>query len=175
MQCPKCDSKPLKPCQLTYGLPSLTCIYCNGHSINLLSYRNWAEQIPDKPTKTSQVTITTDNTSKAMLCSKCSKVMLKYQFSNHHDNRVDICTTCDDAWLDSGEWKLLVELELHNQLTDIITSPWQSKLRDEKSQQRELDDCINRLGEPGFKRASEFKAWLKNHPEKFFILNFLRN
>jgi len=77
--------------------------------------------------------------------------------------------------LDRGEWQLLVELDIHNKLTDIVTSPWQSKLIDEKSEQREIEHCKNLLGDQSYQRVNEFKTWLADHPERRFIYNFLKN
>ena len=36
---------------------------------------------------------------------------------------------CDDFRLDSGEWELLNQLDIQNQLTQIMTAPWQKNLK----------------------------------------------
>ncbi|MGH1541085.1 MAG: zf-TFIIB domain-containing protein [Arenicella sp.] len=174
MNCPSCQSNLLKPTQLQPGLPALTCINCHGYSVNLLTYRHWIEQQP-KIERTPTSTVTVDDSSKALICNKCSKIMHKYNISIDHDNKVDLCTTCDEVWLDQGEWQLLLELELHDKLTDIITTPWQSDMREQEALKRYKEKHVELLGEEDFARLEAFKTWLQEHPKEFEIMNYLRN
>src|SRR2546430_8580683 len=90
-------------------LPSMGWGTCHGALVSLLHYRHWAEQEKEATAEAAGVrpTVETTDTTEAIVCTKCSRVMTKYKISGAVANRVDVCSTCDDAWLDGGEWELL--------------------------------------------------------------------
>ena len=113
MDCYRCVGRVLKPVKLDHGLPPRECDSCGGVHIDLLNYRAWSEEnaVAAETTATVDVPLPADNTS-ALICQRCSRIMLKYRVSTDHQNFVDICTSCDDIWLDSGEWGLIKHLAL---------------------------------------------------------------
>src|SRR5688500_5931024 len=122
MKCPHCKTEDLKPTLIEEYLASMGCDRCHGSLVALLHYRHWAEtQKPtradpgadaaDPPARVAEMPDATDTTS-AIACPKCSRLMLKYKISGAVANRVDVCSSCDEAWLDGGEWQLLEALEL---------------------------------------------------------------
>ena len=113
MKCPSCASYNLKPTKLDFGLSARICSNCDGILINLLSYRNWLETAPDSVHVTNNTEIIAEDNKHALVCNKCSKIMLKYKISSDTINHVDLCSTCDEAWLDSGEWTILKYLQIH--------------------------------------------------------------
>ena len=174
MHCPVCQTTTIKPTGLQPGLPALVCTDCNGHWVDLLDYRTWLERQPKIEASTT-AEVTTDNTSKALLCPKCSRLMNKFNISADKENKVDLCLHCDEVWLDDGEWQLLLHLQLHDKLTDIITHPWQSDLRKEQVEQSYRQRYLELLGEEDMQTLETFKQWLEEHPKRFEIINYLRN
>ncbi|NQZ31413.1 MAG: hypothetical protein HRU06_09050 [Oceanospirillaceae bacterium] len=181
MNCYSCESFSLKPVKLDYGLPARECHKCKGVHIDLLSYRSWREDYAGKletamknttDTKVEQVTAT-DN-KKALICKRCSKFMLKYKVSTEHDNFVDICTSCDDAWLDGGEWQLLKQLQLAGKLTHITTEPWQRNIRAEAVEKTFQQSYQSKLGDVDFNKLQDMCTWIEQHPEKQELLKYMR-
>ncbi|NIQ13871.1 MAG: hypothetical protein GTO02_05550, partial [Candidatus Dadabacteria bacterium] len=107
MECPSCNSYRLKPTKLDFGLPARICSKCNGILINLLTYRSWLETVPETLQAEPKAEIFAEDNDKALTCKKCKRIMLKYKISSETINHVDLCTHCDDAWLDYGEWNML--------------------------------------------------------------------
>ena len=178
MNCYQCTDVRLKPIKLETALPAKQCDKCGGTHLDLLSYRNWRENTKPVNSEEEQTTaepIEATDTKKALVCQKCSKLMLKFRFSNKHDNFVDVCSTCDDAWLDSGEWELLNQLDIQNQLTQIMTAPWQKNLKQQHFDEIKHDQYIKQLGEEDLETVKAFSDWLKDHPNKALIERYIRS
>lgn len=169
MQCPVCNSSPLKPTMLSNRLPARECIKCHAMLVDLLSYRVWAEYTPNTDVITPYAEAVEDN-SEALVCPKCSKLMLKYKISEGISNRVDVCTNCDMAWLDGGEWELLGSLSLQKKLTAIFTEPWQRHIRKEEITVAQEQRISALLGDEDYKKIMEVKEWIDNHPRKEDLL-----
>src|SRR4030095_9942753 len=104
MKCPRCKVSALEPTMIEQYLPAMGCNTCHGSLVSLLYYRHWAEtqNVPsERPPLPSAVE--TVDTTKAIMCPKCSRLMTKYKLTGGVKNRVDVCATCDEAWLDGGE------------------------------------------------------------------------
>lgn len=181
MDCYSCEGTRLNPVKLDFGLAARECGQCNGLHIDLLSYRSWREDNVDKLTAkdkeesdagVQQVSVT-DN-KKALICQRCSKFMLKYKVSTKHDNFIDLCTSCDDAWLDGGEWQLLKQLQLAGKLTQITTEPWQRHIRAEAAENNFNQFYQTKLGERDFTKLKETCDWIDHHSEKPELLKYLR-
>ncbi|MCJ8312617.1 MAG: hypothetical protein HRU38_10075 [Saccharospirillaceae bacterium] len=175
MNCYQCTDVRLKPIKLESALPAKQCDQCGGTHIDLLSYRNWREntKLVNQEQSTAEPVETSDN-KKALICQKCSKLMLKFRFSNKHDNVVDVCSHCDDVWLDSGEWELLNQLDIQNQLTQIMTAPWQKNLKQQHFAAIKQEQYLKQLGEEDLQTVKSFSQWLKDHPNKSLIERYIR-
>ena len=99
--------------------------------------------------------------------------MTKYKISGCVSNRLDYCASCDEAWLDGGEWELLKALELGTQIPGVLTEEWQRKLRDEAADKRWREKLAERIGEDAAQKADHFREWVKDHPHKPEILFFI--
>ena len=88
-------------------------------------------------------------------------------------NRIDLCGSCDEAWLDHGEWGVLKTLELANRLPKVFTEQWQRKVRTEKREAARMERLQDQVGEGDAARAEEVRNWLKSHPRRGVILQFL--
>ena len=78
--------------------------------------------------------------------------MLKFRIAGETSNKIDVCQSCDEAWLDEGEWELLGALKIQHKLNSIFTDPWQRNIREEnakKAQEKRFEDL---LGEEELKK-----------------------
>jgi len=175
MKCFSCKESELLPVKLEPGLPALGCNDCGGVYIDLLTYREWNEDRDDDETeKTEGALIEASESDTALICQRCRKIMLKFKISGATDNYVDLCSTCDDAWLDQGEWQLLNQLQLEGKLTEIVTRPWQKHIRQERAASSLENRFKEELGEDDFDRAKNYASWLKSHPKRREIENLVR-
>ena len=99
--------------------------------------------------------------------------MTKFLMGIDSENRIELCTHCDEAWLDKGEWRLLKALDLHDKLPRIFTDAWQRNIRLERQSQSVARHYQGLLGVADFNKSAEFKRWLDQHPKKEHIKQFL--
>jgi Zn-finger nucleic acid-binding protein len=177
MKCPRCKTPDLRPTLNEEYLPAMGCDTCHGSSVSLLYYRHWAETqklapaLAQAPAEAGPVA-TSDSTS-ALVCPKCARVMQKYKLTGTVANRVDVCATCDEAWLDKGEWELLEALQLSTELPAILTESWQRRIRREQSEGTRREILTRMVGEEGASRVEEFKTWLARNQHKSHVLAYL--
>ncbi|MDO5768704.1 MAG: zf-TFIIB domain-containing protein [Psychrobacter sp.] len=181
LNCYHCVTTPLMPIQLDDTLPALGCSDCRGVYLDLLTYRHWLERQPKAGQNLLDETLASDseinideidNTENALVCQRCRKFMLKYRINNEHENTINVCHTCDDVWLDSGEWALLKHLNMQDKLTEVMSEPWQQHLRSEAKEQSFKAHYQRLLGED-FARVEDFATWLAVHPKKSEIRHYL--
>ncbi len=177
MKCPTCNDQPLLPTKLEEQLPANGCRQCEGALLPLLTYRQWAETYSvsaDIPLcEISEDTAAAEN-GKALVCPKCSGFMTKFRIGNNTDNRVDLCGSCDEAWLDSGEWQLLKQLEIQHKLSNIFTEEWQRRLRKDQAREHFRTEYEQLFGDD-YGRLQAFREWLTEHPQKTDMLRYLNN
>jgi len=173
MYCPSCKTRLLKPTKIEQGLPAMGCAHCGGAFVSLLHYRDWREQGHfDSPDACDAESVVDDSTQ-ALACPICSRLMTKYRMSNDTQNRLDLCANCDDVWLDGGEWKLLRALELSHQLPAVFTDVWQYRLRDEARDNGKRERYRQLLGEQDLRELDHIKTWIDGHPQRSRILDYL--
>jgi Zn-finger nucleic acid-binding protein len=178
MKCPRCRTPDLKPTLIEEYLPAMGCETCHGSLVSLLYYRHWAETQKLAPSAETAAppsagpVATTDSMS-ALVCPKCARVMAKYKLTGTVANRVDVCSTCDEAWLDGGEWELLEALQLSHDLPAILTDGWQRRIRREQSEGTRRSILVRMIGEEGTSRVEEFRDWLARNQHKSHVLAYL--
>jgi len=175
MKCPHCKTSDLKPTMIEENLPAMGCGTCHGSLVSLLYYRHWAEtqKAPSgEPGNTAAALETTDTTT-AIMCPKCARVMAKYKLTGTVSNRVDLCPTCDDAWLDGGEWGLLEALQLSLKMPAIFTDAWQRRVRRELTEETRRSILTRMIGEGGTAKVEEFRSWLAKNQHKSHIMAYL--
>ncbi|HEY5807861.1 MAG TPA: hypothetical protein VIT67_07825 [Povalibacter sp.] len=99
--------------------------------------------------------------------------MTRYRIAGDIANRVDVCASCDEAWLDQGEWELLESLQLSLRITSIFTDAWQRRIRQETSDETRRGVLVRLVGESGAKRVEEFRDWVAGNKHKPEILTYL--
>ena len=171
MHCPACRTTRLQPAKLEDGLLGHGSAQCQGTLVSLLHYRDWAERAPQPEASAAELQAEpASESTQALTCPKCAKLMSKFQFSGTRANRLDLCGTCDEAWLDSGEWQLLKALELSQRMPAIFTDAWQRQVRQEASEQARRERFSRIAGEDAIARADEIRVWLKDHPQRRELL-----
>ena len=176
MKCPRCKTQDLKPAIIEEHLPALGCPGCEGSLVSLVYYRHWAEtQKPPAEAGVDDITLSieTSDTTNAIMCPKCSRVMMKYKLTGTISNRLDVCALCEEAWLDRGEWQLLQALQLSHVMPTIFTETWQRRIRHELIEDRRLSLLVQMIGEPGVARVDEFRTWLIDNEHKLDIVAYL--
>lgn len=176
MKCPRCKTPELRPTMIEEYLPAMGCGSCEGSLVSLLYYRHWAET--QKPTLEAAPTaagasIATTDTTTAITCPKCSRIMTKYKLTGSVSNRVDVCAVCDEAWLDRGEWELLEALQLSHLMPSIFTDQWQRRIRRELSEETRRSILIRTIGDAGAVKVEEFRDWLRGNKHKSDVMAYL--
>lgn len=140
----------------------------------MLSYRYWLDnyELPEKG-EVSVEAIDGNDTSRALACPKCHKLMHKFWLDAGHQTRVDMCTSCDEVFLDSGEWELLQELDLVSAFPQVFTDQWQNNVRRTRNKQRVDEKYQQALGDEVFNQTKTFSSWLHEQPKKNLILEYL--
>lgn len=173
MHCPACRTTRLQPTKLDGGLLAHGCAACSGALVSLLYYRDWAERSPQEPQASEVAVSEAGDSQQALTCPKCSKLMGKYQISGTRANRLDLCGSCDEAWLDGGEWELLKALELSQRMPAIFTEAWQRRVRQQASEEARRQRFTRLVGEEAINRADEVRAWLNDHPQRRELLFYI--
>lgn len=174
MHCPKCKDHHLEPTKLEDGLPVMGCAGCHGVFLSLLHYRDWVEHFPHDDMVVPEGQIETDSNNRmALHCPKCGKIMTKFSVTGHLSNRLDLCSSCDEAWLDSGEWRLLKSLALGDKLPKIFTAQWQRHVREEKMELSRFERLQKLVGDEDAEKADDIRQWLKDNKNKSAIVRFL--
>ena len=175
MKCPHCQSADLKPTMIEEYLPSMGCDSCHGSLVSLLYYRHWAETQKPASEETAKpvAAVETTETLKAIMCPKCARLMTKYKLAGGVANRVDVCASCDEAWLDGGEWELLEVLQLSTKMPAIFTEAWQRRIRRQLTEETRRSILTRLIGADGTVKVEEFKAWLAGSEHKSQILTYL--
>jgi Zn-finger nucleic acid-binding protein len=175
VECPHCKTSDLKPTMIEEGLPAMGCSACHGSLVSLLYYRHWAETQKAPPAEGGAVAadLETTDTTTAITCPKCSRLMAKYKLTGRVSNRVDVCATCDEAWLDGGEWELLEALQLSLKMPAIFTDAWQRRIRHELTEDTRRSILTRLIGEDATVKVEEFRAWLAKNKHKSQIMTYL--
>ncbi len=176
MKCPKCKTSELKATKLEDGLPVNGCAECGGAIISLLYYRDWAERTANEEVGDVEPPecIAEESESKTVLgCPKCARLMTKFNISGDTQNRLDLCTGCDEAWIDGGEWELLKSLKLSKKIPSVFTDAWQRKVRKDICEQKLKQRFEKIVGNEDIEKAEGIRNWLKNHNKRAELLFYI--
>ncbi|WP_444997617.1 TFIIB-type zinc ribbon-containing protein [Aliikangiella sp. IMCC44359] len=178
MFCPKCKDSRLKPAKLDEGLSAMGCNQCNGALVSLLYYRDWIERSKgalEAPSVELLKGFDSEDSTSALSCPKCSRLLQKFRISGCSSNRLDLCTSCDEVWLDGGEWELIKALELSQEMPMVFTEQWQKKIRNQVSDEARRERFLKIIGEDNLLKADEFRQWLKDNPHRHDILFYVNH
>lgn len=174
MDCPECKSAQLTPTKLEPSLAARSCGACSGAMLDLVAYRLWAERHSHEADAAAELSEEPATDQGALLCPGCRKIMLRFRYTAGTAHVLDVCSTCDVAWIQRNEWAFLKRLSLHGALTHIFTDPWQRSLRQERTRRALDSEWDKRLGTDLHAEAGELRQWLQAHPKKQELLDYLR-
>ena len=83
------------------------------------------------------------------------------------------CGNCAGVWLDAGEWEALKRRNLHDDIEEIFTTAWQTKLEKEASADAADAALRKSLGADDYTEIKRVKAWLAKHPKRSQLLAYL--
>lgn len=174
MHCTACKNVRLEPKEIEPGLIAAVCPKCEGAMVSLMNYRFWADKYSSLVGHEQLPTMDVpDEQPGVRACPKCSRLMIKYQMGPQSSHKIDLCGTCDEAWLDKGEWQLLKNLDLHGKLPKIFTEAWQRNIRKARQENFQKERYEKLIGADDFAKVNEFKQWLYQHPHKEDIKQFI--
>ncbi len=174
MHCSTCKNTQLEPQELEPGLIVASCPSCSGALVSLMNYRFWADRYATAGGVVESANDAQANESESVhSCPKCSRLMMKYQIGPQTQHKLDLCSACDEAWLDKGEWQLLKRLDLQGKLPKVFTDAWQRNVRKQRQEIALNERYEKLLGEESFSRVKEFRDWLLQQPNKDAIKQYL--
>jgi len=98
--------------------------------------------------------------------------MTKYRISADAPNRIDFCASCEDIWLDEGEWLLVESLAGSEHLATITTQPWQRRIQLESAEQM-ADERLKAAFGSDYEKVIELRDWLNDHAARDEIFAYL--
>lgn len=177
LNCPVCKELTLHPVKLESDLPAYHCSKCNGVWIQSNPYLAWRQsQKSDLPVRpASEASLPTWDTQELKLCPDCGRFLMRYKVLPSAGFYLDRCGHCNGVWLDKQEWEALVNRNLHDNLNEFFTQPWQNRVRAEEARQK-LDQLYrSRFGEADYARLKEVDGWMREHPRRAMLLAFLQS
>lgn len=174
MHCVNCKNSKLEPRELEPGLVAAGCLSCDGALVSLMNYRFWADRYAASSVASGLAGEAEVNESESVhACPKCSRLMMKYQIGAETNHKLDLCGSCDEAWLDKGEWQLLKTLDLQGKLPKIFTDAWQRNIRKQRQENALNERYEKLLGEESFAKVKQFRDWLLQQNNRDAIKQYL--
>lgn len=175
--CPVCKTTALQPSLLDGDLPVNTCENCGGAWVRANEYSIWlksqtpgkynlAQAKPDPARPVSDL-------DHAALCPDCGYFLRKYKASSMYKFELERCNHCNGVWLDKNEWHSLKQADLHDELHQVFTAPWQKRVQDDILAQKFDDLYRQRFGDADYEKIKEIRAWLQENPNRNTLLAFL--
>jgi Zn-finger nucleic acid-binding protein len=176
MNCPVCKGYKLGPIKLLEGLPATQCPNCNGVFIPSNAYMAWRKTLANPiPEKEGMIEIDpTWDVREIKLCPNCGHIMARYKIFPDTDFFLDRCRNCNGIWFDTHEWDVLVDRNLHDNLNEFFTRPWQDNLHAAETHNHLDGIYLEKLGEEDYAHIKEIREWLRSHPLQGMLLAFLQ-
>ena len=176
MKCPVCKLDMLGAITLVNDLPARQCSQCNGIWISSNAYMSWQRakgiDLPEKKTGSSFDPTWEAETFK--ICPDCGHMMRRFKIFPGIEFFLDRCSNCNGIWFDHHEWDALAERNLHDNLPDFFTRPWQDTLRAGEAKIRMENLYTTKFGAQDFEKIKEVRAWIAEHPQRNMLLAFLQ-
>lgn len=183
MNCPKCKKIDLKETKLNQNLKAHQCSQCQGNWINGDAYKLWQSfQIGDQIEAPSNLTWIDENLegfnpspfdTNAAFCPECKQYLSRGKVSVNPAFYVERCPQCKGIWCDGGEWEILNQLKLQDQLDSLFSSEWQSTVREKQHQHQEKQALIDKIGKDLASKIFALGDILENHPNGDFAVAYL--
>lgn len=176
--CPVCKTADLEVARLENSLPVLVCHACGGSWIRANEYALWLKsQQPgvfdeSKVREASQrFPVTEAHTAAA--CPDCGHFLRKYKIGARIDFHLDRCNNCNGVWLDKNEWESLKAADLHDEINQVFTKPWQQHISDETAASNLEALYLSRFGAADYEKIKTIRQWLQDNPNRNTLIAFL--
>jgi len=176
MNCPVCKTHVLGEVTLVENLPANQCPNCKGIWIDSNVYLAWWKgKGDDLPQRKSETAIDPSwNVDELKLCPNSGHIMAHYKVLPDTDFFIDRCSHCNGIWLDKHEWDALVERNLHDNINEFFTRPWQDEIRKAETRNHMDRIYLEKLGAEDYERIKRIREWLVDHPRQGMLLAFLQ-
>jgi Zn-finger nucleic acid-binding protein len=176
MKCPVCKTNTLGAFTLDDDLSAYTCSQCNGIWILSNAYLTWqrakAREMPKKP---GDIPFDpTWETKELKLCPECGHILARYKIFPNVNYYLDRCHSCNGIWFDKNEWDALATRNLHDNLNEFFTHPWQEKLHKQETAHRMEELYLSKFGQADYEYIQKVRLWLQDHPRRNMLLAFLQ-
>ena len=176
MNCPVCKSTTLFRKQIENQLLASECGTCGGRWIASYQYWKWKDQsggrLPNPPAPQAGDVPVAD-TPGAKLCPECGHFLRRYPVGDDLDFSLERCSNCGGMWFDKNEWEALKARGLHNNVHNIFSEIWQSRLRDAAHQQAVEQMYRDKFGAEDYEKIKQIKEWISGHPHEAELKAFL--
>ena len=176
--CPACKHVSLVMTNIEDGLPVLTCSVCHGSWLRANEYARWLKsQSPgtfaEDQTKDASERFAIVESNKAITCPDCGRFLRKYRIGATVDFHIDRCNHCNGVWLEANEWQALKAGDLHDEVNQFFTKPWQDSIQS-KATAATLDAIyLQRFGATDYQKIRQMRDWLKEHPNRNMLIAFM--
>ncbi|HSY18649.1 MAG TPA: zf-TFIIB domain-containing protein [Candidatus Acidoferrales bacterium] len=176
MQSPVHTDTAMELKEIEPGLSVYTCPKSGGVWIPYQNYLAWKQRLPAVPAAapTGYAPVPADDsTRRALVCPESGRLLVRYKVGHGLNFHIDASTVTNGVWLDQGEWEALKDKGLHAQLNHIFTASYQREIRSAEYEQKLAKTFSDRIGAADFKKVTDFKTWLVNHPKRRDICCYL--
>jgi Zn-finger nucleic acid-binding protein len=108
------------------------------------------------------------------LCLECRHILTRYRVLPGARFYLDHCGNCNGVWFDRDEWQVIVAHNLHDNVNELFTQPWQTRVRQVESQAMLDKLYLDKFGAKDYARIKEIWNWLKPHPHRAMLVAFLQ-
>lgn len=176
MNCPVCKTDSLGEIILVHDLPARQCATCAGILLSSNAYLGWlrakGDDLPEK--SVSRPMNPTWDADLLKICPDCGRLMRRFKIFPDVDYYLDRCSHCNGIWFDHREWEALAERNLHDNLHEFFTHPWQDNLRAGEAKTRMEAIYLLKFGAPDYEKIKDIRAWIQSHPQRNMLLAFLQ-
>lgn len=160
---------------------SLNVLVCEEHGIWLpaISYWKWIAlqniTYPPKIEEGEFDEVSGQDTQGDKSCSDCGRFLTRYSIGHGVQFHVDQCSACAGIWLDSGEWEILKQKNLHNAIHFMFSEGWQSRVS-KQIQQKNYDDMMaEKFGTELFEEIKQLRGRLSDLKLRDLAVAYLSN
>lgn len=121
------------------------------------------------------VLLSDSSSSKPRFCPDCGHFMRSYLISSKIKFHLDRCNQCNGIWFDNKEWDALKAIDLHDELNQVFTIPWQRRIQNEISASKLRDMYLDRFGEDDYSKIKAIREWLLNNPNRNALIAYLKD
>jgi Zn-finger nucleic acid-binding protein len=171
--CPACHQQTLRHTELEPLLPCYRCERCGGQWIRGEHYLRWLTHPDRKPMEPAPAAGEIHDSTRAMICPECGRLLSRYRVGHGADFVVDHCAGCGGIWLDRHEWESLERMHLADRIHHIFSSAWQAQNLREQQQRAAAQLLIDRIGADHFAELTRMTEWIRSHPRRQEIRAFL--